>query len=129
MMARSGITVVIDGNTYTLQSSDLQSIRDMPADERSRLIQLLEVVKAQHEKSQRTVQEALLKNSGNAVQDATRGVQLARSKERLGKGDIDEIMARLIMEEKQQQKPGLQASTIYKFVAVILAIIVVLSLF
>lgn len=129
-MNQPSITVVIDGNTYTLQVSDLQGIRDMPADDRSQLIRLLEVVKAQHEKSQRLVQEALLKTASAATagDTAVAAEQAAPAKERMGKGDIDQLMARLIAEERQQQKPAIQKSTIYKIVAVLVGIIVVLSM-
>ena len=124
------ITVVIAGNTYTLRSGDLKSLRDIPAQDRDQLIDLLEALKAQREKSERVVQNTLAKNTVNraAARSAISANQTAPA-ERLGKGDVDAIMARLIVEEKQRQKPGLQRATIYKFAAAIVVIIVLLSVF
>ncbi len=124
------VTVVIAGNTYTLRSGDLKSLREMPAKDRDQLIDLLEALKAQREKSERLVQNTLAKNTVNraAVRSAINANQSAPV-ERLGKGDVDAIMSRLIMEEQQRQKPGLKRATIYKFAAAIIVIIVLLSIF
>src|SRR4051794_2183047 len=103
------ITVVIAGNTYRLRSDDLKSLRDMPAKDSDQLIDLLEALKAQREKSARLVQNTLAKNTVNratarSASNANQNVPM----ERLGKGDVDAIMSRLIIEERQQRKPGLQ---------------------
>lgn len=132
-MNHPSITVVIDGNTYTLQADDLQGMRDMPGSDRSQLIKLLEVLKAQHEKSQRLVQDALNKQTLESAAPAMGNPSATSSgpapaRERMSKGDIDELMTRLIMEERQQQKQGLQSGTIYKFIAVVVGVIIVLSL-
>jgi len=37
--------------------------------------------------------------------------------ERLSSTEADDLMAGLILEEKQQQKPGLTKKSIYKFIA------------
>ncbi len=52
-MSKSSVTVVIEGNTYTLRTDDFRGMRDMPAKDRDHLIGLLEVLKAQRDKSQR----------------------------------------------------------------------------
>lgn len=129
-MNDTNITIVIAGNTYTLRSGDLKSLRNMPAQDRDQLIDLLEALKAQREKTERLVQNALAKNTVNraSARGASNANQTAPA-ERLGKGDVDAIMARLIAEEKQRQKPGLKRATIYKFAAAIIVIIVLLSIF
>lgn len=128
-MKQPSITVVIGSNTYTLRTDDLQGMRDMPVDDRDHLIRLLEALKAQREKSARLVQDTLAKPVGTAAQSRGDGTEGTAPKERLGKGDVDAIMARLIMEERQQQKPGIKPATIYMFAAAIIVIIALLSLF
>jgi len=45
-----------------------------------------------------------------------------------GKGDIEDIMAKLILEEKGRQPTGLTKGSIYKFVGISLVLIVILVL-
>lgn len=125
------ITIVIAGNTYTLRIDDSKSLRDMPADDRDQLIALLDVLKAQRDKSLRLAQAAVARSGGigAVVQRSVVEAQSTQPAERLGKGDVDAIMARLIMEERQKQKPGLQRSTIYKIAAAIVVVIILLSIF
>lgn len=130
-MNRPNVTVVIAGNTYTLRADDPQGLRNMPADDRDQLIRLLEALKAQRDNSQRLAQAALARSVDNTVADqpAANTDLGTRPGERLGEGDIDTIMARLIMEERQQRKPGLTPATIYKFAAAIIVVIALLSVF
>ena len=125
-MKSSPVTVVIAGNTYTLRADDLRGMRDMPATDRNQLIELLELLKAQRDKVQHTAQVALAKSVGGGVTSERPTIQPG---ERLGKGDVDAIMARLAAEERQQRKPGLQRATIYKVAAGVMAVIVLLSVF
>lgn len=125
----SSIAVVIAGNTYVLRPDDPQGLRDMPANDRDQLIGLLEALKAQRNNSQRAAQAALAGSADNtkaaqSAADATQGIQPG---ERLGEGDIDTIMARLIMEERQQRKQALTPATIYKFAAAIIVAIVLVG--
>lgn len=130
-MQNSSITVVIAGNTYILRIDDPKSLRDIPANDSDQLITVLEALKSQREKTERLAQEVLAKNTGNhvTVRGAINKNQSAQPAERLGKGDIDAVMARLIAEEKQQRKPGLKTATIYKFAAAIVVVIILLSVF
>ncbi len=127
----SSITVVIASNTYTLRIDDPKSLRDIPADDRDQLITVLDALKAQRDKSLRVAQAAVARSSGMGAvtQSSVAEAQGTQSAERLGKGDVDAIMTRLIMEERQKQKPGLKRSTIYKVTAAIIVVIVLLSVF
>ena len=49
--------------------------------------------------------------------------------ERLGAGDVDALMAKLIAEEKQNKRPGITKSDIYKWFAVTFVGIIVLAYF
>lgn len=124
------VTVVIAGNTYTLRSDDPKSLRDIPANDRDQLIAVLDALKAQREKSARLTQDTLARSTGNhmAARSAISKNQNTPA-ERLGKDDVDTIMAQLIAEEKQQRRSGLRPATIYKFAAAIIVVIVLLSVF
>ena len=130
-MNQPNITVVIEGRTYTLRADDAAGMGDIPGEDRDRLINLLEMLKARREQSRRQVQAALARSSGSA-DVAPRPATVASAappKERVGKGDVDAIMARLIIEERQNKKPGIRPSTIYKTAALIVIIIAALSYF
>lgn len=128
-MRHSNVTVIIAGNTYTLRLGDPNSLCNIPAADRDQLIGILEALKTQRDKSERVAQDALssvmVKRASARSTTVENPVQPVA--ERLGKGDVDTIMARLIADEKQQRKSGLKPATIYKFAAVIIAIIALLS--
>lgn len=128
-MSKSSITVVIAEKTYVLQPSAPQAMREIPKQHREQLIGLLEVLKSQHEASQRAVDSALAAATlpGQVPGQAPAGDSPQRDK--MGEGDIDDLMARLILEEKRSRKAGLKPATIYKFTAVIVLVILVLMLF
>lgn len=130
-MKNPSVTVVLAGNTYTLRSDDPNSLRNIPTSDRDQLIALLEALKEQRGKSDRLVQDALAKRivDRSTIQNGGGALQNEAPKERLGKGDVDAIMARLIMEEKQQRKPGMKPATIYKIAAAIVVVIFLMSIF
>lgn len=130
-MQNSSVTVVIANKTYILRTDDPKSLRDIPANDRDQLIAVLEALKAQREKSERLAQEALARSSGShmVARGAIHKNQNTQPVDRIGKGDVDAIMTRLIAEEKQQRKPGLKPTTIYKCAAVVIVIIVLASIF
>ena len=128
----TSITVVIGGNTYNLKANDPQSVSTMPAEDRSQLLAILELVKSQQERSSQLAQQALAKRAvaaGGAPPRGATTASRAATTERMGEGDVDALMARLVMEERQQKKSGIKPATIYKIAGVIMAIIVALSVF
>jgi len=95
---------------------------------------LLEQVKHQESLSAAAVQQAMDKTkfySRSATSVPAAGSQPEHKDikpERLGSGDIDALMARLVLEEKRSRKPGLTNRTLYKVISVF-AVLVVLLVF
>lgn len=140
-MKNSPITVVIGNNNYTLRADAPESMRDIPVSDRKALIAVLEQLKLQHQSSLQRVEARL---AGNAMDTATSQAGASHLPvgpgpasagravppgERLGAGDIDDLMVRLAKQERHRKKPSMRPATIYKWAAVVVVVIVVLSLF
>ena len=127
-MEQTRITFVINKNTYSLSTADSNAIRAIPEDDRRELIRLLEAIRQEDETARAKAREAdaraktLLDGSGRTLGSSA---QHTPSPERLGSGDADALMARLVMEEQMNRKPGLTKQGLYK---VVLGIFVVLCL-
>lgn len=122
-MEQSKITFIVNGNTYSLRASDSAAIRDIPADQRQQLIALLEAVKVQDSLSSAAVNSAVERAKGraqpasNSPGTVTVDTPQPQVPERLGRGDVDALMARLVLEEKHQRKTGPTKQGIYKLAA------------
>lgn len=126
-MNSSAITFVINGATYRVGAGDSSAIRNIPEADRAELIALLEAVQIQDRASKTAIQSAAARaidptNPGQSKLAGESGQQLPKA-ERLGSGDVDALMAKLIMEEKRDHKPGLTKQGIYKVVGVFATII------
>lgn len=126
-MNSNPITVVINGATYRVSANDSSAIRNIPEADRAELIALLEAVQIQDRASRAAIQSAA---AGAATSTSPGQPQLTGDPdrhipraERLGSGEVDALMAKLIMEEKRDRKPGLTKQGIYKVVAVFAAIV------
>lgn len=124
------ITITINDKTYSLCASDVDAIRNIPGTDREQLVTLLEAVKKQENQAQVSNQHV-----AEPSQTAATGSGFSNSldhqninAEHLGNGDIDALMARLIMEEKSTQKPGLTKQSIYKWVGAIAVTVILLIL-
>jgi hypothetical protein len=135
-MKQPKITFTINGAVYSLSASDTDAIRKIPPGDRQHLIALLEQVKYQESLSLAAVQQAVDKarlHSRAAAGIPAAGVQPGQVKghaERLGSGDIDALMARLVLEEKRSRKPAPTKRGVYKVIGVgaVLAVLLVLML-
>jgi hypothetical protein len=127
-MEQPVITFIMNGKTYRVAADRPEAIRHIPKADRDQLVALLEAVKLQDDgsavpvspvdaKAVMTAQPTIPSNNTN-----TQSVK----PERIGKGDVDDLMARLIMEEKMNKKPGISTLTIYKWAAGIIAVIFLL---
>jgi len=125
------ITFILNGKTYSLRAGDTAAIGAIPQPERQQLIALLEAVKQQEIRAREVVQSALDKAGANrrdpqgpaAVGDG------AIKPDRLGSGDVDALMARLVMEENRSRKPGPTKHQLYKWVLGSAALIILLIIF
>ncbi len=120
-MDQQKITIVVGSKTYTFHPGDAQAIREIPSTERQQLISLLEAVKQQENLADIAVRGALERArnlSPTAAGDMTGRASAEHpmtKTDRLGSGDVDALMARLVMEEKNNRKPGLSSKSLYKF--------------
>jgi hypothetical protein len=127
-MNQPAITVIINNNTYSLSTNNVEAIRRIPGAERQQLIALLEVVKQQERAAQSSVRQATPETSSTVYHAGNPINHQTMRPERLGSGDVDSLMAQLIMEEKSKQKPGLTKQTIYKWVGALAIVIILLVL-
>ena len=133
-MEQPTITFILNGNAYSLCSGDTETIRKMPSAVRQQLITLLEAVKREDQLAKAAVQQAVNKaklSSPATTKSLSAGDPpgfAAVKPERLGAGDVDALMARLIMEEKQNQKPSLTKKTLYKWLAGFFVVVILLIL-
>lgn len=131
-MKQPTITFIINGTTYSLCASDTGAIRKIPAIDRQHLVTLLEQVKDQENLSAAAVQQEMDKarfysRSPTSVPAAV--IQPGQgdiAPERLGGGDIDALMARLVLEDKRSRKPTLTKRGIYKVIGVFAVLVVLL---
>lgn len=149
------ITLTLNSRSYHLSASNAQSLRAIPKADRQQLIALLEAIAQQDLLDRQAtplpadsrVNSAASQPSAppathlSARPDVQPGSQASHNKakpsnratgqpteERLGRGDADELMARLILEEKRQQKPGLSPKGLYKFIGAATLLIIILVL-
>ena len=148
-MKNTEIKIVVNGRTYSLRAENQEAFQYISEPDRIELLALLDAIKSQSESVQgagvkldsaepEAHQSAPQKRSPPSPHQAHRA-DLARASKRLGavpfanptrpgKGDIDDVMAKLILEEKSQQPAGLTKGSIYKFVGISLALVIVLVL-
>ena len=131
-MEQSTITLTLNGNTYRLCSRDTEAIGKISKTDREQLIYLLETIKQQD----RLLKSIPQTDKQNGLSEKTpRDLNLDHGlshqgikTDRLSKGDVDNLMARLIIEEKSDEKPGITKQTIYKAIGFIAAVIILLIL-
>ena len=120
-MSQSGITFVVNGNAYSLRPDDVAAVGAIPAADRRQLIALLETVKDAERTANRVVEGS---RRGVAGADPLDMGQI--KPERLGAGDADALMARLVMEENRHKKPIPTGKSLYKWIAVFAVVVIFL---
>lgn len=131
-MKQPTITFIINGSTYSICASDTAAIRKISTIDRQHLVTLLEQVKYQESLSAAAVQQAMDKAkfySHDATSVTAAAIQPDPKDikpERLGSGDIDALMARLVLEEQRSRKPALSKRWMYKVISVFAVLLVLL---
>jgi hypothetical protein len=120
-MNESGITFVVNGNAYSLRPNDGAAAGAIPAADRQQLIALLETVK----EAERTA-DRIAESSRQKVAGAGPGNMDQIKPERLGAGDADALMARLVMEENRHKKAIPTRQGFYKWMAVFAFVVILL---
>lgn len=110
------IIVIINKKPYTLNANDGESMRSIPSAVRQQLITLLEAIK----REERAVTTSVDASNMSAHQEMRAENQESR--------DADAVMAKLIMEEKLNQKPVLTKESIHKWMGIIALIVFLLVL-
>lgn len=126
------ITFVINGNTYSISANDPKAISSIKAPDKKALLTLLESLKQQQavieqRANQQLAQAAIASSAGISTikPNATVLSNKPQKAERLGRGDADALMAKLIMEERAKQKSIPNQSSFYKWIFGISAAIII----
>jgi hypothetical protein len=124
------ITLIINSNTYRIDPADMDTVITIAAPDKLQLIDLLSAIN-QHDQQIKIKAQVLLKQAGQVStinkNKAAASVDSPTPKlERLRPGDADALIARLAMEEANQQKTGLTKDSIYKFVGGLAVLIILL---
>ena len=120
-MNQSGITFVVNGNAYSWRPDDVAAVGAIPAADRQQLIALLETVKQAERTADRVAEGA------RRVVVGADPLDMGQIKpERLGAGDADALMARLVMEENSHKKPIPTRQGLYKWIAVFAVVVIFL---
>ena len=130
-MDQSRITFVINGQTFSLRPGDADGIGAIPAAERQQLIELLQAVQ-QHDRrvgdiARSARDRAAVSPAGTA--GAMQPEYRPAGAERLGSGDVDALMARLVAEDNRNRKSTPSREGLLKWVlgavgAVILLVLI-----
>lgn len=130
-MDQSRITFVINGQTFSLRPSDADGIGAIPAAERQQLIELLQAVQ-QHDRRVSDIARSARDRAALSPADPPGAMQpeyRPAGAERLGSGDVDALMARLVAEDNRNRKTTPTREGVLKWVlgavgAVILLVLI-----
>ena len=122
-MQKNEIIFIVNGTRYTLSASDVSAINRIAEPDRAALIALLEAIRAHEGHSTKTIDAALAPEPVKIAPQSNTQIPKA---ERLGRGDVDALMAKLAMEEKRNQKPGLTKRGIYTSVGIFAVVVFML---
>ena len=118
------VTFIINGESFSLAPDDVSAIQALRKEDKQVLISLLESIRQQEKRAEERINQATAQ-IGLGTQDAPIN-QDSSKPERLGSGDVDAIMQRLILEERQQKKPGLTQASVLKVTGGICLLILLL---
>ncbi len=127
-MEQAAITFIVNGKTFSVRAGDAAALGAIPRAERQQLVALLEALKQQDDRAAALAQAAM--ERARTLSRAPQALVAASTPrpERLGSGDVDALMARLVLEENRNRKPGPTRQDLYKWLLGFAAIVVVLVL-
>lgn len=132
-MTANKITFVINGNTYSISPDDPNALTSIASSDQAALLTLFESLKQQRASLELRANQRLAQSSTSssaiaaASNNSSDNKSLAQStkRERLGRGDAEALMAKLIMEEKAKQKQQPSPSSFYKWILGIAGLIII----
>lgn len=149
-MTKNQITITINDKTHRFNVDDVEAIRALPWSERKQLIDLLENIKqAEYVKSADTNFSAtaspVSKNQPNGTDQpiiSTNKQQVIKPSKpasqtnaakldpeiKASEKDVDDLMTRLILEQKSSHRPVPEKAAVIKWVLLVFAVIIGLAL-
>lgn len=121
-MRQPPIIIIINKKPYTISAGNIDVIRTIPTAERQQLIAMLEAIKQQEQPEPSLQATSAATNEGSAP-----GNQDVMPKPS-GSGDVDAMMAQLIMEENLKQKSSTAKQSTVKWIVIIFSVIFLLAL-
>jgi len=128
-MDQTDISISINGKTHRFNLNDPEGIRQIPWEDRKQLIGVLDAIRqAEHVKQPKQPNiraVAPIKPADKTTGQAARQTQTAAQNK---PEDIDVLMSQLIIEDRKNQTPIPDRGVVIKWMLVIFAIIVIISL-
>ena len=119
-MSTDKITVVVNSHSYHISASEPETLTAMVTTDRKALITLLEAIKHQQKASEQRAEQILLPTAAPTSDRLAAAIK----PERLGRGDADAMMARLILEEQSKQKKPPSQRSFYKWIIGFTALVI-----
>jgi len=129
-MEQAAITFIVNGKTFSLRAGDAAALGAIPHAERQQLMALLEALKQQDDRAAALAQVAVerARTTSRAPQAQAPAAASTPRPDRLGSGDVDALMARLVLEENRNREPGPTRHDLYKWLLGFAAAVIVLVL-
>ena len=128
-MSASTITLVVNGNAYQLSATNTASLRAINPCDRRALLMLLEALKYDDQLAPRIADRVLPQTCSTITDDViVEGSHITESlsQERMGSGDVDALMAKLIAEDQQSRKSQKNRPSMIKWAAMLVMAIILL---
>ncbi len=140
------ITITINGHTHRFNNGDFEAIKKLPWPERKALIELLENIKqaeyvkpikdveVEDAKFEVNLQSASVASNTSLSKKAQNIAQTKQLNQTLDSQikpsdkDVDELMSRLIVEQKQTHSSVPDKASVYKWLLIVFAVIFGLAL-
>ena len=119
-MSTDKITFIVNGNSYHISASEPETLTALAPTDRQTLITLLETVKHQQDASEQRADKILMQTAVPTSDNLAAAIK----PERLGRGDAEAVMARLILEEKAKQKNPPSQRIFYKWIIGFAALVI-----
>lgn len=124
-MRKPPIIIIINKKPYVINMDKIETIRAIPREDRQQLITLLDIIKSEEKLVQVSDQSVSTITSSVANIEDTHAPEHTKLE---NDGNVDAVMAQLIMEEDHKKKENLSKQLIYKWMMAVAVIIFLLIL-
>lgn len=126
-MTESNITLIINGNTYTLRIDDTHALREIPSADRQQLMALLNAVKMAGALPPKPSQLSSVNMQTAPISPMLN--QPAQNPQPKSAVNAEQLMAKLMLEDRDSRGEGLTKKGVYWFIGIFTAIVITLILF